>query len=183
MKMLTLAYIWSSFQSEIIVLSFTVTTISSFPLISLFSILVGDGIFVVVVRHPLTTVHCAVFVKFCQVWTRIVESFPTMHDERLWLCFHSLPDTVCFGILVQVLGSIHTKRQVMRENDISRFCGLHIKSMILFTPNGKRQLSHYNGFRTHFRVPTFPQSQNSRIFPGFFKEFDAIFQVYFCIGS
>ena len=33
------------------------------------------------------------------------------------------------------------------------------------------------------RVPTFPQPQNSRIFPGFFKEFDAIFQVYFCIGS
>ena len=33
------------------------------------------------------------------------------------------------------------------------------------------------------RVPTFPQPQNSRIFPGFFKEFDAIFQVYFYIGS
>ena len=33
------------------------------------------------------------------------------------------------------------------------------------------------------RVPTFLQPQNSRIFPGFFKEFDAIFQVYFCIGS
>ena len=31
-------------------------------------------------------------------------------------------------------------------------------------------------------VAGFPLFHNSKI-PGFFKEFDAIFQVYFCIGS